>query len=596
MKKSLFMILFVAFTTVIVVTLTVRSFVITYLFEWVAPQHEEALLQSAFRITELVDDQMAANADSSFLTPGQLTFIESLGQVRVWISRTDGKIIFDNRNDDSLGGWEGSNVPKRYMKSLKDNDIYLLEEPSPWDNKKRWVVAVPILQGNEQLGYVILFSLAGDWESFLNNLDNILVLSGLCSFAIGIVMTRLLTISLVSPIQKIHEYVRRLGKREFDYRIKRPKIHELGILVDTIEEISNQLKYSFISIEKQEKLLRLVLEQMTENVLVINHNLQVLIMNTQLSRTFSIEQQSFLSLKNSGLPEELIQGVSDFFQKGQAVMEFMFKGRTFYTIFSELNYSEEQNHLTPSCVVFIRDITEQRQSEQIRHQFIANVSHEIRTPLTGISSLVEALKDDVVPYELQQKYFEMLYQETRRLARMTSDLIQITKLDVVHDKPSVMEAIYLQPLLEDLLCKMSKRLQDRNQTCRIELCEACVWGNSDWTEQIFLNLLDNASRFMPEGKEIIIRQINPSLEEVVIEVIDEGIGIPEEALPRIWDRFYKVDEARTRNLGGSGLGLSIVKQLVERQNGRIDCDSELGRGTRFTVWFKRSIESSSMIS
>lgn len=588
MKKTMFMVLFGAFALMIIVTLTVRSVIITSFYDIFTPTFEETLMQSAFSVADKVADQFIDDPDSNLVSVGNMTFIESLGRMRVWIAKTNGTIIYDNRPN---GSWEGRPLPSIYLQTLQTDAIYDAKGPSPWDNKERSVVGVTILKDNKPFGYVLLFSRGNEWQALRTSLDKLLLWSGLVSLLIGLFITLWLSRSLLAPIGKIHEYVKHLGQKNFDYRIEKPNIQELSVLVSSLEEISAQLKHSFQSIRKQEKILRVILEQMVEGVLVVNQKMQIVIMNEAFSDYFNIKPQSFMSIKLSGLPEELIHGISDFVLTGNNEKEISYKGRIFHSSFSLLRWSEKQDELTPSYVIVVRDITEQRQSELIRQQFIANVSHELRTPLSGISSIVEALKDGVVPPPQHQlKYLDLLYLEAQRMSRMTTDLIEISRMDQISANKEIplLDVVDLKPLIENVVWKLSKRFQDRRQFCHVNLENVSVLGLHDAIEQIFLNLLDNAIRFSPSGKEITVTIGKMTKEELTVVVADQGIGIPEEALPRIWDRFYKVDEARTRDLGGSGLGLSIVKQLIERQLGRIDVDSKIGKGTRFTLTFRRS--------
>jgi signal transduction histidine kinase len=580
LKRTMFRVLFTAFTIVIVLTLISRSLVITTLYDWFVPNEQDAMLQKGILLTDFMEDRVVEDV-TELISPGILMFIDTLQEYRVWVTDPTGKILYDNQREIDKN-WENQFMPEEIYGSLRENDILDSYQPSPWGRNQLRTVGLPIYSKETTIGYVLLFDTDRQWMAFKESFNDVLLISGLVSLALALLVTRWMSHRLLVPIYRIEEFVRRLGRKDFDSSLEDPGIVELSGFVATLKTISVQLKNSFQSVEKQEKLLRLVLESLGEGVIVVTKQHRVLMANEAFYRWFSVQPEPYIPLGQSELPVELIEAI----RGEQAETRLEYRGRIYVLDFARLPRAKKPSEMDAYGVYVLRDLTEQEQTDQVRQQFVANVSHELRTPLTGISSLVEALRDGVIPPDQHAKYLDMLFHETRRLGRLTSDLIEITKLGSFDPRTrDALPLISLEELFESILWKISSRLKERQQECRVDAEGLRVWGDLDWMEQIFLNLLDNAIRFTPNGKEIKIRASYGGSGLVTISVEDPGIGIPEEAITRIWDRFYKVDEARTRGTGGSGLGLSIVKQLVERQEGEISVSSEYGYGTTFTLVF-----------
>jgi two-component system phosphate regulon sensor histidine kinase PhoR len=230
-----------------------------------------------------------------------------------------------------------------------------------------------------------------------------------------------------------------------------------------------------------------------------------------------------------------------------------------------------------------RDITLQRRTDRMRADFVANVSHELQTPLTTIIGFTEALVDDVPPPpEQARRFLELIHSEAVRLSRLVDDLLALSRLEH-HSIPVRREPVDLRELADQVALQM----QARATAAGLSLTTAGptgvrVWGDPDLLKEVLLNLVANAIQYTPAGGRVIVttdRQDGYGRWEVE----DTGIGIPAAELPRIFERFYRVDKDRSRRSGGTGLGLAIVKHILELLDGRVAVESEPGRGSRFTV-------------
>jgi two-component system phosphate regulon sensor histidine kinase PhoR len=216
----------------------------------------------------------------------------------------------------------------------------------------------------------------------------------------------------------------------------------------------------------------------------------------------------------------------------------------------------------------------------MRKEFVANVSHELRTPLTSIKGFIETLMDGAISeQETALKFLSIIHQETERLNNLIADTLEISKLESGQTELKKSE-VFLDQLVEDIVLSVENRLRDKQLDLKMDLAVNSVFGDEDLLREVIINLLDNAIKYTPAGGSVVVGSRQKS-EGVEFFVKDTGIGIPAESLPRLFERFYRVDKGRSREMGGTGLGLSIVKHIVDRHGGKVFVNSELGKGSEF---------------
>jgi len=243
---------------------------------------------------------------------------------------------------------------------------------------------------------------------------------------------------------------------------------------------------------------------------------------------------------------------------------------------------DEINEEIRGVVAVIGDVTQLRKLESMRRDFVANVSHELKTPLTSIKGFIETLLDGALEErETAMKFLTIIYQETERLNNLIHDLLDISKLESGQGEVK-QEPVRLDQLIGEIALTLHNRIQEKNIELTQDLKATLMIGDEDLLREVFLNLLDNAIKYSPPGSKVSVESEIVG-DDILIRVKDTGFGIPEESLPRIFERFYRVDKGRSREMGGTGLGLSIVKHIIERHNGKVTVESELGRGSQFTV-------------
>lgn len=233
-------------------------------------------------------------------------------------------------------------------------------------------------------------------------------------------------------------------------------------------------------------------------------------------------------------------------------------------------------------VAVIGDVTKLRRLETMRKDFVANVSHELKTPLTSIKGFVETLLDgDLEDKKTTRKFMTIIFQEAERLNNLIHDLLDMSKLESgqteLHKK-----RIHLESLVDSVVLSVFNQINWKSLELKKDIRAKEVWGDEDLLKELFINLIDNSIKYTPPGGKIVVGS-SKGKGEIVIYVKDTGYGIPAESLPRIFERFYRVDKGRSREMGGTGLGLSIIKHIVERHGGKVAVQSELGKGSEFIV-------------
>jgi two-component system phosphate regulon sensor histidine kinase PhoR len=238
-------------------------------------------------------------------------------------------------------------------------------------------------------------------------------------------------------------------------------------------------------------------------------------------------------------------------------------------------------------MLVFHDVTRLKKLEQVRVDFVANVTHEIKTPLTAILGYIETLEAGAIEdKETARKFLQTISRHAQRLNRLLEDLLTISNIELGEMKFQF-EGVALGGVMEGVLSIMELKAREKKLSIEKKIPEtlSLLRADRDRMTQIFLNVLDNAVKFTPEGGTVRIDAAETDRDEVVVRITDTGIGVPRDEIERLGERFYRVDKTRSRELGGTGLGLSIVKHFMLAHRGRMEIESQLGRGTTVSLYF-----------
>ncbi len=422
----------------------------------------------------------------------------------------------------------------------------------------------------------------------LYSLKKSFLFSSLVSLIIIIPLAYFLVRSLTQPILEMTQKVIRLLSTALDREVHGNSKDELGGLSKAIGEMGIQLKNTIEEISREKDYLQTILKGMMEGVLVVDEKKHIKMMNEALRSLLPVssdvaDKTPLEIIRNAALEsaiEKVLQGgKSEAFEMEAPAAG----GKTLEVNVVAISSASKDSHGTVlGAIAVFHDITRLKRLEKIRQDFVANVSHELRTPLTTIKGYVETLLEGDLKEEVASQFIQVIKRHTDRLAKIVEDLLMLSKIES-REFQLKRETILLPGFIDDVI-DFVKELAEKKKISmsRNEIASSMgVGADRNYLEQVLINLLDNAIKYTPERGKIMISVIEKDQKEIRFSIEDNGIGIPKEDLPRIFERFYRVDKGRSQELGGTGLGLSIVKHLVQAHGGRVWVESQLGKGSTF---------------
>lgn len=374
---------------------------------------------------------------------------------------------------------------------------------------------------------------------------------------------------IVSPINEL----------DIEHLISDAVYPELQPLADRIREQNRTIRRQMDELQAKQQEFRAITDHMREGFLLADRRLNILSGNHSALELLSggVEVQT---LREEGCREEIIQAAEAALDGERTEALLPLEGST-YQIIANSVVSDGQ---VTGVVVIMMDVTEQRQRDALRREFTANVSHELKTPMTAISGFAELMKEGLVPAEKMREFSGDIYRECRRLISLVDDIMDLSKLDE-GSVPLEKEAVALRTLAEKVVESLGPTAEKQGVTLSVEGGEATVSGVRTLLDEMLYNLVDNAIKYNCEGGFVRIA-LTQGERELRLSVSDTGIGIPKADQSRVFERFYRVDKSHSRAIGGTGLGLSIVKHAAQYHDARLELESELGKGSTFTVIFK----------
>lgn len=425
----------------------------------------------------------------------------------------------------------------------------------------------------------------------VQNIGLIFITSSVIALVFSILLAFLVSKGITRPIQAMTDQIEKIADGNYNDQVKIYSKDEMGILARSINYLSVRVKEAQETTEAERQRLDSVLKHMTDGVIATDRRSRVMITNNRaLDFIGKTEEEvighsimEVLNLRDKYTFRELLNMDHDI------LIPFVNEDGQESIIKGEISVIQRESRYVSGLIWVLTDVTEREKIERDRCQFVSNVSHELRTPLTSVRSYSEALSDGALEDpKLAREFLDVIQRETDRMIRMISDLLSLSRMDSNRQEMNL-ELIDLSRLVDHILDRFDMMLSSEeyaNKDYKIlrELSDKPIWveADQDRLTQIIDNILNNAIKYSPDGGNITVRLMTTH-NEALLSIQDQGIGIPQKAIPHIFERFYRVDKARSREQGGTGLGLAIAKEVVERLNGRIWVNSIENKGSSFYI-------------
>ncbi len=540
-------------------------------------QNKATIVNNHF--TQCDDDVMALVNDdycSSLFndTETRLTIVDADGMVRC-DSEEESVLMEDHSQrpeiSRALSGDIG--VAVRYSNTIKSDFVY---------------VAVPIIENRRVIGAIRASRSVQIVHEALMSVYFRVALGGL-AVMILILLASLYTSKRVSdPLETMRSISNEYARGKLSHRMPDHDSHEIGGLVDSMNQMAIQLNDRINTIIRQKNEQQAVLSSMVEGVLAIDLNERVININAAAESMLNVSDDLahgryiYEVLRNTQIQDFVKRSLAE--QKaieGEIVLD---RGKEYYIQAHGAALRDGAGkHI--GTVIVLNDITKIRELENMRRDFVANVSHELKTPITSIKGFVETLQDGAINSpDDARRFLSIIIKQTERLNGIIEDLLNLSRIEENEEKAGIaFEMQELHGVLKTSLQTCDPQAKESSIRLELECAEnLSAKINEDLIHQAMVNLLNNAIKYSPEGGTISV-MVERDNDFVNISVKDDGIGIPKEDQQRIFERFYRVDKERSRQLGGTGLGLSIVKHIVIVHKGKVSVESNLGKGSIFTI-------------
>ncbi len=422
-----------------------------------------------------------------------------------------------------------------------------------------------------------------EWGVVLNSFNNIIRNAFVFAVILSLIFGYLLSKTITVPIVNLMHKARNIAQGDFTQMAEVKSEDEIGKLTRTFNYMAKELKKTLNEISKEKNKIETILNYMTDGVVAFNIDGEVVHANPASKlmlglNEFNMNFNEFSNKFDLGITiEEMLY--LEIFSTKEASLSFDNK---YIQIYFALSTDEQRK--AEGIIAVLHDITVQQKLDNMRREFVANVSHELRTPLTSIKSYSETLMDGALEdSETAHRFLGVINSEADRMTRLVKDLLQLSRLENEQLQWN-MQTFGFDSLVRSSVEKIELSAKEKGQIieCFSIGDKPQVLADKDRIEQVILNVLTNAIKYTPEGGKIIV-YVGKMYSDAYVKVVDSGIGIPEEDIKRVFERFYRVDKARSREMGGTGLGLSIAKEIIEAHKGSISITSQLGKGTEVTV-------------
>ena len=395
-----------------------------------------------------------------------------------------------------------------------------------------------------------------------------------------LIMAIVVSMFLNRPIVKLISDAEKMVSNENKSQRNNKKSDEV---VNAFNMMTDELRESLNEMTRQKKQIETIILHMTDGIIAFNMQGEVILVNPAANRLLRLlpQDKDFKTIFNRKINLDINMEKIIYLENWTSTEQKITVGDKVLNMF--FAQFKDENDRPSGVMVLIQDITEHVKLDNMRKEFVADVSHELKTPITSIMGYADTLLEGEYDKDTQNRFLNVIAEEARRMAKLVTDLLTLSRFDnnqILQEKVKFDLGALVKQCQEKVQIEIDKK--KHKVECFVTADVPNVYADREGIERVVLNILTNSIKYTPDGGTIKI-YVGFVYNDAYIKVIDNGLGIPEEDLNRIFERFYRVDKARTRQMGGTGLGLSIAKEILDKNNGSIDIKSEKGKGTEVVI-------------
>lgn len=536
----------------------------------------EQLVRSNHKKANKQIKQILAEVNNNNIS--EIRVVDSQGVVRGTSSYSNRDIVGQKTTDQTLKQNNRSHTENIYDRS---------------NHTRYYVNMIPLVDNNNVVGAVYLRASLEDVYSNINNITLIYLSAALITIVIGLLLAIIISREITRPIEEVRKQTLRIARGDFSGQVRVLGNDELGQLAGAINNLSVRVEEAQESSESERRRLDSVLSHMSDGVLATDRRGNVTVVNNMALQLLGVDHEDeligksiidVLDIRHDYTVRQLIDS-----DQKEILLDMSNTGSNMIlnAYFSPI---QRESGFINGLVCVLHDVTSQQKEERERKQFVSNVSHELRTPLTSVKSYVEALSDGAwQDKEIAPQFLKVVQDETERMIRMINDLLSLSRMDAGTTKLNL-EYVNINELFNyildhfDMIIKKEEDPKSKKYTIERFFTKKDLWVEIDTDKftQVVDNIMNNAIKYSPDGGVITARLLETH-NHVILSISDQGLGIPRKDLGHIFDRFFRVDKARSRKQGGTGLGLAISKEVVNMLGGQIWVDSVEGKGSTFYI-------------
>jgi two-component system phosphate regulon sensor histidine kinase PhoR len=580
-RKRIFYYIFPYYLLIILLTLCASAWYATALLKDFYFRHVQEEIETRAKIIEQ-DIVAIMNSGKISELQGYCVNFSSLSQSRITVIAPDGKVLADSLEDpakmenhsgraeigDALKGLTGRTV--RYSPTLHRNMMY---------------VAMPLASGEKPgvLRIAVSLSLI---DTTLVEIYWKIIIAGIVIAIFAVLISIAVSRRISKPLLELEKGAANFAKGNFSRKLAVTDIDEIGELAGSMNYMAEELNRRMREILEQRNRQNAILSSMMEGVIAVDADGRLISMNRSAAALLKAPDQCegrfFQEVVRNAALQNFIDAVLS--EKQTVEKELSFFDSEQHHLYVRGTVLNDPDGGCIGAMLVMNDITRLKKLENLRSEFVANVSHEIKTPLTAIKASVETLLETDAERGQTEHLLKIIGRHTERLTSIVDDILSLSKLEDEKQRDS---GKFSETLVENIVEAALSDCREKAEQKQISLianCNKSIVGmmNSSLIEQALVNLIDNAVKYSEPSSSVEIESRREN-GMILISVKDHGCGISENHLPRVFERFYRVDRARSRKLGGTGLGLAIVKHIANVHGGKVEVESAVGKGSKFTI-------------